>query len=147
MVLAAADLRPRILKEYVDLVFYKDLMERYRVSNSTVMRQLLKQCLGQPAALLTPHKVYNDFRSQGYDLSKDTLYRYLGYLEESYLIFPLSIADRSLRKRSMNPKKLHPVDWALGYPLVPEQLIDAGRKLETAGFLHWRRSRGAASFP
>jgi predicted AAA+ superfamily ATPase len=141
VVLAAADLRPRILKEYVDLVFYKDLMERYRVSNSTVMRQLLKQCLGQPAALLTPHKVYNDFRSQGYDLSKDTLYRYLGYLEESYLIFPLSIADRSLRKRSMNPKKLHPVDWALGYPLVPEQLIDAGRKLETAVFLHWRRQR------
>jgi uncharacterized protein len=47
VVLAAADLRPRILKEYVDLVFYKDLMERYRVSNSTVMRQLLKQCLGQ----------------------------------------------------------------------------------------------------
>jgi uncharacterized protein len=69
------------------------------------------------------------------------LYRYLGYLEESYLIFPLSMADRSLRKRSMNPKKLHPVDWALGYPLVPEQLIDAGRKLETAVFLHWRRQR------
>jgi predicted AAA+ superfamily ATPase len=141
VVLAAADLRPRILKEYVDLVFYKDLMERYRVSNSTVMRQLLKQCLGQPAALLTAHKVYNDFRSQGYDLSKDTLYRYLGYLEEAYLIFALSIADRSLRKRSMNPKKLHPVDWALGYPLVPEQLIDSGRKLETAVFLHWRRQR------
>ena len=141
VVLADTDLRPRILKEYVDLVFYKDLVERYRVSNSAVLRQLLKQCLGQPASLLSAHKVYNDFRSQGYELSKDTLYRYLGYLEESYLIFPLPVADRSLQKRAMNPKKLHPVDWALGYPFVPEQTIDPGCKLETAVFLHWRRQR------
>lgn len=41
----------------------------------------------------------------------------------------------------MNPKKLHGVDWALGYPLVPEPLIDAGRKLENAVYLHWRRQR------
>lgn len=97
VVLADTDLRPRILKEYVDLLFYKDLVERYSVSNSAVLRQLLKQCLGQPASLLSAHKVYNDFRSQGYELSKDTLYRYLGYLEESYLIFPLSMTDRSPR--------------------------------------------------
>jgi len=141
VVLADPDLRPRILKEYVDLVFYRDLLERYRVSNPLVLRQLLKHCLGNPASLLNAHKVYNDFRSQGYELSKDALYRYLGYLEESYLIFPLPVAERSIRKRAMNPKKLHPVDWALGYPFVPEQMIDAGAKLETAVFLHWRRKR------
>jgi len=41
----------------------------------------------------------------------------------------------------MNPKKLRPVDWALGYPFVPEQIIDPGCKLEPAVFLHWRRQR------
>jgi predicted AAA+ superfamily ATPase len=141
VVLADPALRPRILKEYVDLVFYKDLVERYRVANSAVLRQLLKQCLGQPASLLSAHKIYNDFRSQGYELSKDTLYHYLGYLEDSYLIFPLPVAERSVRKQAMNPKKLHVVDWALGYTFVPEETLDAGRKLETAVFLHWRRQR------
>ena len=146
VVLADSILRPRILKEYVDLVFYKDLVERYRVSNPLVLRQLLKHCLGQPASLLSTHKTYNDFRSRGFDLSKNTLYTYLGYLEESYLVFALPIADRSLRKQAMNPKKLHPVDWALGYPLVAEQTIDVGRKLETAVFLHWRRCREDLSY-
>jgi hypothetical protein len=141
VVLAEPDLRPRILKEYVDLVFYKDLVERYRVSNPAVLRQLLKHCLSQPASLLSAHKLYNDFRSQGYGLSKDTLYNYIGYLEESYLIFPLPVAERSVRKQAMNPKKLHAVDWALGYPFAPEEMIDAGGKLETAVFLHWRRRR------
>jgi uncharacterized protein len=141
VVLADSDLRPRILKEYVDLVFYKDLVERYKVANPALLRQLLKQCLSQPASLLKPHKVYKDFRSQGYELSKDTLYRYLHYLEESYIVFLLPVAERSIRKRAMNPKKLHAVDWALGYPLVPEPFIDVGHKLETAVYLHWRRQR------
>ena len=33
------------------------------------------------------------------------------------------------------------MDWALGYPFVPEATIGAGRKLETAVYLHWRRQR------
>ena len=141
VVLADPDLRPRILKEYVDLVFYKDLVERYKVANPALLRQLLKQCLSQPATLLSPHKAYKDFRSQGYELSKDTLYRYLHYLEESYIVFLLPVAERSIRKRAMNPKKLHGVDWALGYPLVPEPFINVGHKLESAIYLHWRRQR------
>jgi predicted AAA+ superfamily ATPase len=139
IVLADPTLRPRILKEYVDLVFYKDLVDRYGVSNTQVLRLLLKYCLGQPASLLNIHKLYHDFRSQGLDLSKDTLYRYLAHLEESYVLFTLPIADRSLRKQAINPKKLHAIDWALGYPFVPEVHIDVGRKLESAVFLHWRR--------
>jgi uncharacterized protein len=141
VVLADPELRPRILKEYVDLVFYKDLVERYKVANPALLRQLLKQCLGQPASLLSVHKVYKDFRSQGYELSKDTLYRYLHYLEESYIVFLLPVAERSIRKQAINPKKLHGVDWALGYPLVPEPFIDTGHKLESAVYLHWRRQR------
>jgi uncharacterized protein len=141
VVLADPALRPRILKEYVDLVFYKDLVDRYRVSNPLVLRQLLKQCLGQTASLLNAHKVYNDFRSRGFELGKDTLYRYLGYLEESYLVFQIPVADRSIRRQAVRPKKLHVIDWALGYPLVPEPSINSGWKLETAVFLHWRRQR------
>lgn len=141
IVLADPDLRQRILREYVDLVFYKDLLDRYRLGNPHALRLLLKHCLGQPASLLNVHKLYNDFRLQGLSLTKDTLYRYVDCLEESYLIFPLPVAERSVRKRAVNPRKLHAVDWALGYPFVPEQRIDVGRKLETAVFLHWRRQR------
>jgi uncharacterized protein len=141
VVLADSALRPRILREYIDLVFYKDLLDRYRLTNPPALRLLLKHCLGQPASLLNVHKLFNDFRSQGLSLTKDTLYRYVHCLEESYLIFPLPVAERSVRKQAMNPKKLHAVDWALGYPFVPEQRIDTGCKLESAVFLHWRRER------
>ena len=141
IVLAAEAERPRILREYVDLVFYKDLVDRYGVANPRVLRRLLGHCLGHPASLFNVHKLYQDFRSQGVGLSKDTLYNYLGYLEESFLIFPMPVAERSLRKQAVNPKKLHAIDWALAYPFVAEPSVDIGRKLETAVFLHWRRQR------
>ena len=105
------------------------------------MKRLLRHCLGHPASLFNVHKLYQDFRSQGLALSKDTLYNYLGYLEESFVVFPLSVAECSLRKQAVNSKKLHAIDWALAYPFVAEPSIDVGKKLETAVFLHWRRQR------
>jgi predicted AAA+ superfamily ATPase len=141
VVLADESLRPRILKEYLDLVFYKDLVERYGVANPQMLRLLLRHCLGQPAALFNVHKLYQDFRSRGLALSKDTLYNYLGYLKESFVVFLLPVAGRSLRKQAVNPKKVHPIDWALAYPFVAEPSVDVGKKLETAVFLHWRRHR------
>lgn len=141
VVLADEWMRPRILKEYVDLVFYRDLVERYGVGNPQLMRLLLRHCLGHPASLFNVHKLYRDFRSQGLALSKDTLYTYLGYLEESFIVFPLPVAERSLRKQAVNPKKLHTIDWALANPFVAEPKVDVGKKLEAAVFLHWRRQR------
>ena len=116
-------------------------LERYGVANPLLMRRLLRHCLGHPASLLSVHKLYQDFRSQGLALSKDSLYKYLGYLEESFVVFTLPVAERSLRKQAMNPKKLHAIDWALAYSFVAEPNIDVGKKLETAVFLHWRRQR------
>ncbi|MBI4474682.1 MAG: ATP-binding protein [Acidobacteria bacterium] len=141
VVLADESLRQRILKEYVDMVFYKDLVDRYGVANPHLLRLLLRHCLSHPSSLFNVHKLYQDFRSQGIGLSKDTLYTYVGYLEESYIVFLLPVAERSLRKQAVNPKKLHAIDWALAYPFVTEPSIDAGKKLETAVFLHWRRQR------
>jgi len=141
VVLADELMRPRILKEYVDLVFYRDLVERYGVGNPQLMRLLLRQCLGHPASLFNVHKLYQDFRSQGQAVSKDTLYSYLAYLEQSFIVFPLPVAERSLRKQAVNPKKMHTIDWSLALPFVAEPTVDAGKKLETAIFLHWRRRR------
>ena len=122
-------------------MFYKDLVERYGVGNPLVLRRLLGHCLAHPASLFNVHKLYQDFRSQGLSLAKNTLYEYFGYLEESFLVFALPVAERSLRKQAVNPKKLHAVDWALAYPFVAEPTLDVGKKLESAVFLHWRRQR------
>lgn len=139
IVLAEPALRPRILKEYLDLVFYRDLVERHKVNNPVLLRELLRTLLSTPAALVSIHKLYQDFRSRGLSLSKDTLYSYVHYLEESLLIHLLPLCDRSLRRQSINPKKIHPVDWSLGFVFTPSRMMDLGHRLETAVALHHLR--------
>src|SRR5437016_11599712 len=62
-------------------------------------------------------------------------------MEDAFLIYLLPVAERSMRKQAMQPKKLHVVDWSLGYSFRPGALIDRGRRLENAVFLHHRRKR------
>jgi predicted AAA+ superfamily ATPase len=141
IVLAPEALRLSMLREYVDLVFYRDLVERHRVANAEALRAVLHQALGSPASTLSPHKLYRDLRSRGLTVGKDTLYRYVRVLEETLLVHLVPVAVRSLRRRAMLPKKLHLVDWALGRVVRPTALLDRGRRLENAVFLHHRRER------
>jgi predicted AAA+ superfamily ATPase len=84
---------------------------------------MLRHGLGHPASLFNVHKLYQDFRSQGLALSKDTLYSYVGYLEELFVVYALPVAERSLRKQAVNAKKLQAIDWALAYPFLEGHLI------------------------
>ena len=146
VVLADASLRPRILREYLDLVFYRDLVERHKVGNPEVLKEILRYCMGNPASLFNPHKLYQDMRSRGYSLGKDTIYKYIHFLEEAYLLYLAPLCDPSIRKQAINPKKMHPVDWSVGLVYRPGKMIDMGRRLETAVYLHHRRKGATLSY-
>ena len=91
------------------------------------------------AALVNVSKLHRDFASLGLEVSKNTLHEYLGYLQDSYLLFLLPKHERSLRKQAHNPKKLHVIDPGLVAAFHGNPDRDVGRKLETAVFLHLRR--------
>ena len=119
-------------------------MERIYLSREgyeKLMHELLRYCYRNTASLVNVSKLYRDFKSLGFSASKNTLFDYLGFLEDSYLIFLLPKQEKSLRKQAHNPRKLHVIDPGLvaAFHANPER--DIGRKLETAVFLEMRRRR------
>jgi len=132
-------LRPKILQEYADLLLYKDLIEQYELKNQYLLKYLLKICFSNPATLLSTNKLYNDLKSQGVSASKNTLYEYLEYMQNAFILFATAIYDRSLRKQLQNPKKLYVIDIGLVSRFVANPLADLGRKLENMVFLHLKR--------
>lgn len=140
VVLAEPSLRPLILEEYTSLLLFRDLIERYQVRNEPVMRYLLKLCFSNPATLISAHKVYRDLNSAGYKVSKNTIYEYLHYLEDAYIVFSCPLHTSSVRKQEQNPRKYYVIDTGLiqAYRAEPER--DRGRKLENVVFLHERYS-------
>ncbi len=133
-------MRTRILQEYVDLVFLKDVVERYSVSNVAPLRILTRKLLAEPALRLSVNKFYNDLRSQGVSCTKNTLYEHLNQLSDAYLVSSIPIHSRSERVRRVNPAKVYPIDPGLASAYCASRTTDVGRQLETFVFGHLRRS-------
>ncbi len=134
-----ADLRRRVLQEYVDVVLLRDVIERHRLSNTTALRQLVRHLLASPGAAFSVHKFYNDLRSRGVAVAKDTLHAALDHLADAFLLFTVPIRSRSERARMVNPRKVYPIDTGLARALSREPGRDEGRLLETLVFLDLRR--------
>lgn len=141
IVLADEALRPLYLEEYASLMLYRDLVERYGVRNEKLMRELLRHAFRNTASLLNVSKLHRDFTSLGLTASKNTLFEYLGYLEDALLVFLLPKQEASVRKQAHNPKKLHVIDPGLVAAFKAYPGRDVGHKLETTVFLHLRRRR------
>ncbi len=125
-------IKEKILSEYIDLIQYKDMVERYKITNQYLLKYLLKFCLTHPANLLSVNKLFNDFKAQGLSLSKNTIYEYLEYLQESFIISLHSKYSDSMRKQKQNPKKIYTIDNGLMLHFQPDEMSNIGYKLENA---------------
>ena len=106
-------LQRRILSDYVNLIVYKDLIERYGITNTALLKHLIKYAFVNMATSVSITKLYNDFKSNGFKLGKETLFDYFGYLEEAYAIFSVPIFRSSVREEQRNPKKIYAIDNGL----------------------------------
>ncbi len=133
------DLRQRVLSDYVDVVLLRDVAERHRVENLPALRYLQRSLLSRPGGHFSLHRLYNDLKSQGLRAGKDSLYRYLEYLEDAFLVFTVTVASPSLRVRQTNPRKCYPVDPALSSAISFRASRAVGHRLENAVHLELRR--------
>jgi predicted AAA+ superfamily ATPase len=105
--------RNLLLQDYVDVVIFRDIIERHNITNVHLIKYLIKTLMKQAGASFSVNKFYNDLKSQGVSVSKTTLHDYLGYLEDAYLIFTVPLYSESIRKSQTNPRKIYSIDTGL----------------------------------
>jgi len=131
--------KSRILQDYFNTIFYRDLAERYRIKNSELLRQWLQILMTNIASTISYHKVENDFKSRGMKLSRTTLSAYARYVEDIFFGFFVELYSESARKRQINPKKFYLIDQGLHNYLTLKFSENKGRLLENIVFLELRR--------
>ena len=52
--------RVELLQGYVDTVLFRDIVERYGVTQIAALRWLTRQCLRNPAGAFSANRFYND---------------------------------------------------------------------------------------
>lgn len=130
-------LRLKVLQEYLDLVIYKDVVERYQVSNLFFMKYLVKFLFSNTSNLISINKIYNDIRSAGLNISRHTVYEYISYLEDSLTIYSVPLYTKNLREQNRNPRKFYSMDVGLRKAVTISE--DRGSILENCVFLHLKR--------
>jgi len=133
------DVQKRILKDYFDLIIYKDIMDRYHIKNHTLLKHLIKYLFVNMGTLVSFTKLYNEYKSQGFKLSKDTIYEYISYLQESYTLFTIPIYRNSVKEEQRNPKKLYVIDNGFKRLFDASLSEDFSKLYENLAFLHLRR--------
>jgi len=139
---APAAVRIELLQGYVDTVLFRDVVERYKVSQVDALRWLVRQCLRNPAGSFSAHRLHLDLRAQGYGVAKDAVHAMLGHLSDAFLLSPVSLATDSERKRNSNPRKIYPADPGLIKAFDASGRANLGHALETA-VLNELERRGA----
>lgn len=134
------DLRAKqILHEYLQMIMYRDVAERHNVGNLFLLKSLIKHCFSNISNPLSLSKLYNDFRSQGILLSRNTLFDYISYLEDAYALFLVPVNSSSQREVMRNPRKLYAIDHGLKGIVDLATGADIGRIYENIVFLQLRR--------
>jgi uncharacterized protein len=129
------------LQNYVETVIFRDVIERHQVSNISLMKYFINFLLKNIAAPFSINKFYNDIKSQGHKIGKDTLYSYLNYLEDASLVFAVPIFTESLRHMQTTPKKIYAIDNGLILANTFNLSDNLGKLLENQVYLDLRRQR------
>ncbi len=133
------DVKQKTLQEYLDVVIYRDIIERHNIKNPTLIKYMILSMIhniGKPFAV---NKFYNGLKSQGYQIGKDILYEYADHIEDAYLAFSVAIYDKSIRKTHTNPKKLYAIDPGMIRALTLDYESDLGRLFENVVYLDLKR--------
>lgn len=105
--------RRTVLQGYVDAVVLRDIVERYKVTNVTLIKYLIKTILSNVGTSFSINKFHNDVTSQGKGVGKNTLYTYMDHIEDAYLAFMVPCYHPSFRQAQSRPKKIYVVDMGL----------------------------------
>ena len=139
-------LRLGLLQGYVDTVLFRDIIERYGVTQIAALRWLVRRCLRNPAGSFSAHRFYKDLKAQGHGIAKDSVHAMLGYLMDAFLLSAVPLATESERQRNSNPRKIYPADPGLIRAFDTSGRVNLGHALETAVLNEVERRRGEVGY-
>ncbi|NLC28379.1 MAG: ATP-binding protein [Campylobacteraceae bacterium] len=129
----------KTLQEYFNVLLYKDLAERYNISNTIALKFFLKRVIASSTKQISINKIYNELKSSGIKIGKNSLYDFLDYVQNIYLALTLRRFDNSLVNKELGEKKIYSIDIGLNNATEFKFSDDIGKSLENAVFLELKR--------
>ena len=131
------EIHRKTIDEYLDVMIYRDIIERYSIKNINSLNYLIRKVLTNPSGEISINKIYNELRSNNIKVTKDHLYSYLYYLNEAFVISVLKNYSESFIKQKV--KKIYPIDTSLSMNSLIGTSDERGKLLETICYNELKR--------
>ncbi len=125
------------LRNYFEVMIYRDIIERYGISDPIPLKLFAKKLISNTAKEFSVNRIFNSLKSEGIKISKDTLYKFLDYCNDAYLIMPIANFSETPTKQTI--KKAYCIDTGLSSLLSFALSKDKGRLFENIIFLELKR--------
>ncbi len=125
--------KEKILREYVDLAFFKDFVERHEIKSMEVARIIFEYILQNFSKEISITKIQNFIEKTIGVKTKTTIYDYLEKLQDTMFFFFVERYEPSVYKRKKYPKKAYLCD--VGLTKIFRFSEDSGKKMENVVFL------------
>lgn len=125
----------KLLREYFGAMFFKDLVERYAITNISLIESLTDKLFSSFSSRLSLSAFYKQYKDR-FPFSKDLLFKYYKHFLQSMLVYEVRKFAESTYKRMRNPAKIYLIDTGLCRRVSSE---DTGRLLENMVFLELKR--------
>ncbi|MEM7825949.1 MAG: ATP-binding protein [Candidatus Aenigmatarchaeota archaeon] len=122
-----------------DGVFYKDIVERFKVKKIKTLEFLTKVLVSNFSSYYTYSKLQNILTSSGIKISKNTVIEFVKMLEDVFLIFSVEKFERKVKETIKTQKKVYVVDNGLIKFFSPRFSTDWGKLMENVVFLELKR--------
>ena len=124
-------------REYINVVLYRDLIERYKIENIEVARFLLYSAIQSFTKEFSLNKIFRQLK-QKTEVSNKTIYNYSNYLEEILFSFFLRKFHFSYKKSLLSIPKIYINDTGLASSIIRFS-SDIGKFMENLVFLELKK--------
>jgi predicted AAA+ superfamily ATPase len=127
-------------REYVDVVLYKDIVERFKIENVDAARFLLYSLLESFSKEFSINKVYKTMKEKGMEVSNKVLYSYASYIQEAFFSFFVKKFYYSYRKSELSIPRVYVNDIGIANNFSRHQFMEnVGRLMENLVFIELKK--------
>jgi len=130
-----------MLQSYWDTMVLRDIIEAHPKDNINItsFTHFSQALLSRISCPMTVRKIMTNMEHAGLSFSLETLYKYLRYLEEAFMLYTIPIHSKSEKIRNRNYRKTYAIDWALADAIAPAGGVDITKKFENMIFIELLR--------
>jgi len=127
------------VRDVYSTILVRDLVEKYKIRNKSEFTNISEFMMDNIGNLLSPNNISKTLNNDRSEITRKTVSKYIGYLENAFLFYEAKRYDLKGKKYLANNSKYYLCDSSFRYAVNGTRNMDFGRVYENIVYLELRR--------